>query len=301
MPVPPRSNLLVANQNVLLFAALCLVWGLTWIPIKIGTAVVPPLLFAAARFFTAGIVLAIISQLIGHPLPQRPALPRLIAVAILTVTLTYGPLFWGAARIDSGLAAVINLSLIPIGLIAASALLEKHRPQSQQILACLIGLPGLALLFLGGSGRSRVEGIVAIVVGTISYCIGSVLSRRIPAQPTPVTVSAVCNTLGALLLGLWAIAAQETQQFRWANVESATIVSWLFLVVFGSVFGFTVYLHLLQVWGAGRAGMYAFLSPIVAVLAGAIALQEAVTLKDGLGMALMVIGASIALKGRNEA
>lgn len=299
MTVPPRSNPFV-HQDVLLFAALCVVWGLTWIPIKIGTAAVPPLLFAASRFLAAGVVLAIAAQTTQHPLPPRRALPKLLAVALLTVTFTYGPLFWGAARIDSGLAAVINLSLIPIGLIAAEAVLENRRPVRSQLIACIIGLPGLAILFWGSSGDSRFEGILAVIVGTVAYCIGSVLSRRIPTQPAAITVSAVCNTIGALLLGLWAIATQETDQFAWTNVDSSVVASWLFLVLFGSIFGFTTYLYLLRIWGAGRAGMYAFLSPIVAVLAGAIALREAVTLKDGFGMSLMLVGASIALGVRSK-
>lgn len=135
--------------------------------------------------------------------------PSQIASGRLTVTLTYGPLFWGAVRIDSGLAAVINLSLIPIGLIAAEAVLKKHRPVRSQLIACIIGLPGLAILFWGSSGDARFEGILAVIVGTVAYCIGSVLSRRIPTQPAAITVSAVCNTIGALLLGVWAIATGE--------------------------------------------------------------------------------------------
>jgi drug/metabolite transporter (DMT)-like permease len=289
------------TREVLLFSALCIVWGLTWVPLRIGTIAIPPLLFAASRFLAAGLVLGGIGYSFGRlKLPAPSAIPRLIGIALFTVTLSYGPIFWGIARVDSGLAAVVNLSLIPISLIAAEALLEKRHPQPRQLLACTVGLPGLMLLFMGSAGDTRLEGIIAIAVGTLSYGLGSVLSRRVPTQPSPVVVSAFCNVVGGLLLGLWAIALHETSTFDRAAITTAVIYSWLFLVMFGTIFGFTVYLHLLRVWGSGRAGMYAFLSPIVAVIVGAIALQETITLKDGFGMALMLIGAAIALYPKSK-
>lgn len=287
-----------ASKDLALFGGLCIVWGLTWVPLKIGTVAVPPFLFATSRFMAAGLVLGVVSSLFGKlDRPAPKALPRLMLVSVLTVACSYGPIFWGAARIDSGLSAVVNLSLIPISLILAEIALENRRPTLRQLLACLIGLPGLALLFLGGSAvePSRLEGIVAVVVGTLSYGTGSVLSRRIPDRPSPITISSVCNVCGALLLGIGAIATHELQHFQWMAVTPTVIGSWLFLVGFGTIFGFTVYLHLLRVWGAGRAGMYAFLSPIVAVIAGAIALNERLTLLDGAGISLMITGAVIAL------
>jgi drug/metabolite transporter (DMT)-like permease len=246
----------------------------------------------------AGLVLGGVSRVFGKlERPSRNALPSLLLVSLLTVACSYGPIFWGAARIDSGLSAVVNLALIPISLILAEIGLEGRHPTVRQILACVVGLPGLALLFLGGGAvePSRLEGILAVVVGTFSYGTGSVLSRRIPSRPSPITVSSVCNVCGAVLLGLGAIATQELQQFQWDNLTPTVLGAWVFLVGFGTIFGFTVYLHLLRVWGAGRAGMYAFLSPIVAVIAGAIALNERLTLLDGAGMALMITGAVIAL------
>ncbi|MBD2462767.1 EamA family transporter [Oscillatoria sp. FACHB-1407] len=296
-PADPIEATAPATRDVLLFSALCIVWGLTWVPLRIGTIAIPPLLFASSRFLAAGLLLGSISRVFGRlQLPPAAALPRLLLVALFTVTLSYGPIFWGIARIDSGLAAVINLSLIPISLIAAEALLEKRHPQPRQLLACTVGLPGLMLLFLGGnSNGTRLEGIVAVVLGTFAYCFGSVLSRRIPSRPSPIVVSAFCNTVGATLLGLWAIALHETSAFHRTAINTPVIYSWLFLVIFGTIFGFTVYLHLLRVWGSGRAGMYAFLSPIVAVVVGAIVLSEAITLRDGLGMSLMLVGAAIAL------
>lgn len=296
----PSNSISPITQDVLLFGALCVVWGLTWVPLRIGTIAIPPLLFATSRFLAAGLLLGGIGYSFGKlKLPSRLAIPRLLGVSLFTVTLSYGPIFWGAARVNSGIAAVINLALIPISLIVAEALLEKRHPQPRQLLACAVGLPGLMLLFMGSTGGStgetRLEGIVSIVLGTVSYGFGSVLSRRVPTQPSPVTMSTICNIVGALLLGLWAIALHEMSAFNRAAITASVIHSWLFLVIFGTIFGFTVYLHLLRVWGSGRAGMYAFLSPIVAVIVGAIALHETITLKDGFGMALMLAGAAIAL------
>lgn len=287
-----------ASKDLALFGGLCLVWGLTWVPLKIGTVAIPPFLFATSRFMAAGLILGTVSYLCGKfERPARYALPGLMLVSLLTVSCSYGPIFWGAARIDSGLCAVVNLSLIPISLILAEIVLEGRHPTARQVLACLIGLPGLAVLFLGGSTvePSRLEGIVAVVVGTFSYGTGSVLSRRIPSRPSPITMSSVCNVCGAVLLGLGAIATREPQHFQWSSVTPTIVGAWAFLVSFGTIFGFTVYLYLLRAWGAGRAGTYAFLSPVVAVIAGTLLLHERLTLLDGVGIVLMITGAIIAL------
>ena len=293
------------NRNAALFAVMCLVWGLTWWPVKVGAAHVPPIFLAAARFIAAGVLLLAWAGRDAAAVP-RSAHARLLATALLVNTGNYALLFWGIARAPTGLSAIVNFATVPIFSLLASHWIEGTPIERRHLAGVALGTLGLAFLFatraMGTSGTERalpaeLWGLAAIALGTLLYSVGAVLSRPIAAA-MPVLALAGWQTLiggfglAAVSLALEPLEARHLHEL----VAWPTLPALLFLVVAGSLVGFTIYLRLLRDWGAFRAGLYAFVSPVIAVGVGVVALGEHFGWAEGLGAALMFAAAAIALR-----
>lgn len=288
-----------------LFLVMCVVWGLTWIAIKIGLASVPPLLFAGTRFTVAGIILlawqAVAARRQATPLRiRREDWRGMLIVSILVIVGTYSLLFWGMRDVASGLAAVLNLAFMPIALFAIGLAYGEERFTTRQLIAVALGIIGLIVLFrpAGGVGRAGGElwGMAAILGGTLAYSWGSVLSRKLLRAYAPVLVSGITCLAGGLMLLALSVAIEptDTPALR-AFLSPSVAASWLFLVVFGSLAAFTIYLRLVRDWGTAKAGLYAFVSPVIAVLVGVLISGETARTSDFLGMGLMLAATWFAL------
>jgi drug/metabolite transporter (DMT)-like permease len=288
-----------------LFILMCVVWGLTWIAIKSGLTAIPPLLFAGTRFTAAGAILlawqAVAARRQAAPLRIRQAdwLGMLI-VSLLVIVGTYSLLFWGMRNVASGLAAVLNLAFMPIALFAIGLAYGEERFTTRQLVAVALGIIGLVLLFRptssAGRGGGELWGMAAILGGTLAYCWGSVLSRKLLRAYAPVLVSGITCLAGGLMLLALSLAIEPIGAPTLRAFLSPTIAaSWLFLVVFGSLGAFTIYLRLVRDWGTAKAGMYAFVSPVIAVLVGIALSGETARASDVLGMGLMLAATWFAL------
>ena len=293
------------SRNAALFLVMCAVWGLTWWPAKVGAAHVPPIFLAAARFMIAG---ALMLAWAGRDALQVPrsAHARLLATALLVNTGNYALLFWGIAHAPTGLAAIVNFGTVPVFSLLAGHWLLGEPIARRQIASIALGSIGLALLFatraMGATGAAAASsaelwGLAAIALGTLLYCVGAVLSQPI-ATAMPVLALAGWQTLiggfGLIVLSL-ALEPVAIAHVR-ALAAWPTLPALAFLVAAGSLAGFTIYLRLLRDWGAFRAGLYAFVSPVIAVAVGVVALSERFGWAEGLGAVLMFGAAAISLK-----
>ena len=293
------------SRNTALFLVMCLVWGLTWWPVKVGSAHVPPILLAAARFTVAGMLMLAWAGRDATAVPAS-ARHRLLATALLVNTGNYALLFWGVARAPTGLAAIVNFATIPVFSLLASHWLEGEPIARRQIAAIALGTLGLALLFatralgaLGTAPASAAElwGLAAIALGTLLYCVGAVLSRPIAATLPVLTLAGWQTLIGGIGLCALSLALEPVDASHLRELATwPTLPALVFLVVAGSLAGFTIYLRLLRDWGAFRAGLYAFISPVIAVGVGVVALSERFGWAEGLGALLMFGAAAIALK-----
>lgn len=295
------------SRNGVLFACMCLVWGLTFLPVKIAAEHVPPIFFAAARFVLAGPLLLAWAGRDALRVPVE-ARWRLVATAMLVNTGCYSLVFWGTAHAPTGLAAIVNLASIPIWSLLASRLVEGTRITRRQVAAVGLGFVGLCFLFwtraaggLGSAQRDPLElwGLAAVALGTLSYCTGAVLTRKIaPAIPT-LTLAGWQSTIGAVGLIALSLAIEPvTAGHLDALAAWPTAQALGFIIVAGSLIGFTIYLRLLRDWGAFYAGLYAFVSPAIAVAAGMAVLGEPFGAAEALGALLMFAAAGIALSQR---
>ena len=291
-------------KSYVLFAAMSLIWGLTWIAIKIGVAAVPPLFFAGTRFHAAGVLLVLWQPLATPTGETRPAIgraewPAVLVAAALVIVLAYSLLFWGTQRVASGLAAVLNLALTPVALFAIGLGYGEERFERRRLAAIALGIAGLVILFWPvGSRRAggEIAGMAAILGGTLAYCWGSVLSRPLLRRLGPQTVSAYTCLLGGLALIALSLALEPIGPVTLAAFTAAPVMaSWLFLVLFGSLVAFTIYLRLVRDWGASRAGLYAFVSPAIAVATGVVVSGEQLRASELVGMAIMLVATWFAL------
>jgi len=136
------------SSNLPSFAILCLIWGSTWIAIKVGVAAVPPLFFAGSRFTVAGALLLLLAVLRRETIHlENRDVPRLLVSSLLMISLCYGPLFWGMQYVNSGTAAVLELSLTPVALMTFAILFRQEPWTPQTGWAVAVGVLGLVVLY----------------------------------------------------------------------------------------------------------------------------------------------------------
>ncbi|TPI18361.1 EamA family transporter [Mesorhizobium sp. B4-1-1] len=286
-------------HNLILFGLMALIWGLTWAAIKFGLdAGAPPILLAGLRYMlTAFILLPIIRELRSAFSEGRSG--RIIASALLTNAGTYGLLFWGMQTVPSGLSGLVNLSLIPVLLFALAVLVGEDRPTWRHGLALGVGCAGLVGLFwsrLAEQDAGNGMGLAAIVAGTCCYCIGSVIARPLVGSVKPLTLTMLHAIIGGAALMAISFAAGEIQPRALNSLASWTVAgSLLYLSVLGTIVAYTLYLRLLEAWGTARAGLYAFISPIIALAAGAWLFGETIGVAEIGGTVLLLTAAGIAL------
>lgn len=283
------------------FALMATIWGLTWIAIKTGVDAIPPFAFAAARLLAAGCFLLSLARVSGASLSIAGSRGRVLASSILVNTVTYGLLFWGMQYIPSGLSSVLNLSLIPVGLFTIGLVAGEETYTGRKASAIALGILGLIVLFLPKldfSGDSRgLVGMVALVIGTLAYCWGSILSRPLLRTMSPTALSGWLTFIGGSGLLLLSVVFEPLgAETLTAFLTPPVIASWLFLVVGGSIVAFTLYLRLLRDWGPARAGLYAFVSPIIAVVLGILVFNESFGAYEIIGSGIMLSAAALAMR-----
>lgn len=293
------------SRNAILFALMCLVWGLTFMPVKVGATHVPPVFLAAVRFWIAGVLMLVWAGRDAFRVPGA-ARWRLVGTALLVNTGNYAFLFWGTAQAPSGLSAIVNFATIPIYSLLASRVIEGQAISGRRIVAILVGMVGLGFLFatraMGGLSAAQGNpleawGLAAVAFGTLLYCVGAVLSRRIAGTMPTLTLAGWQTLIGGAGLTVISLALEEVgpAQFR-ALVGWPVLPALATLVIGGSLIGFTIYMRLLRDWGAFHAGLYAFVSPVIAVTAGMVVLGEPFGWAEAAGALLMFGAAAIALR-----
>jgi len=286
-------------RNLAKFSILCVVWGLTWIAVKVGVSAVPPTLFAATRFIAAGIILLGLCAAKGSVVvPSGRAMVRIFAVSMLMIALCYGPLFWGMKFVASGTAAVLEMSLTPLALLAFGIALGEERWSMVRIVAMLLGVIGLSVLFAPELTASQISlvtilGLAAVAWAAVSSAWGSVLARPMVSQYGSGFLSGATTFIGGSMLLATSLVGEpgafDALQTIW---PWQAIGGWLFLVIFGSLIGYSIYIQLLRDIGPAKAGSFAFVSPAIAVGVGALLADEAISLQGVFGMALMLLAAA---------
>lgn len=280
-------------KTVLAFAIIYLVWGSTFLAIRIGVREVPPFLFAAMRFLMAGVALYGWSIIRGERRPSRGQWISALLLAFLIFVLDYGLLFWAERRVPSGLAAVM-LATTPVFMAVSEILVLRTQILTVRLFLALgIGLGGVAVLMsrslnLGGAPIDRVGGL-ALIVAALSWSVASVLTRRLPLPPSKVMSSGIQMLIGGILLAFTSMLLGEWGDFHPGVVSGAAWVSLLYLTIPGSIIAFTAYLWLIHRESPTKVGTFAYVNPVVAVLLGYFFAGEALDRRTLLGTILVLV------------
>lgn len=282
-----------AWKTLLAFAIIYFVWGATFLAIRIGVHEVPPFLFAATRFLIAGVVLYGWTIARGERSPNRRQWLSVLLLAFLIFVIDYGLLFWAEQRVPSGIAAVMMAMIPAFMALSEITFLRTQRLTLRLALALLIGIGGVAVLMirslnLGGAPIDH-TGAVALIIGSLSWSIASVLSRKLPLPPSKVMSSGAQMLAGGIMLALIAASSGEVHHFHPATVSHAAWFSLLYLIIAGSIIGFTAYVWLIHHESPTKVGTYAYVNPVVAVLLGYLLGGEALGLRTILGTLFVLI------------
>ena len=280
-------------KTLLAFFIIYFVWGSTFIFIRIGVRELPPLLFAALRFFPAGLVLY--AWMIAHG--ERSPTPRqwlsATILALLIFVCDYGLLFWSEQRVPSGIAAVMLATIPAFMALSEIIFLGTQRLTLRLAFALLIGLGGVLVLVsrslnLGGAPIDR-TGAIALILASLSWSVASILSRRMTLPPSKVMSAAAQMLAGGVLLCVISGALGEFRTLHPAEISGRTWFALVYLIVFGSLVGFTAYVWLLHHESPTKVGTYAYVNPVVAVLVGYFLGGEPLGVRTILGTACVLV------------
>jgi len=292
-PAAPRSRVYLA------YTIVALVWGSTYLAIRVGVQELPPFGMAGLRFTAAGIVLTLWALLSGIPFPRQAAdWGWAVLTGVLVLGVAVGGMFWAEVHIASGLAALLA-GLSPIFMAFYGSLgAGGDRLSAGLWVGLLIGFAGLAILVgpIGSApGEVPLAPVLVILVGTQAWCGGSVLATRKLKGVPPLATSAIHN----LSAGLFLLAGDFLLRgSAWPRVSPAAWFSLVYLVVFGSVIAYSAYYYLITHMPAARAGTYSYINPVVAVFLGWLILGEAVTWRLVTGGLVILAGLFLVRRAR---
>ena len=279
------------NQALSVWLLLCLIWGSTWIFIKLGLRDLPPLTFAGARFLVAAVILWF------YVILRRQALPRglrqwgWIAASSATFTFNYGLLFWGEKRISSGLTAVLQATIPAFGFLLAHYFIPGERITSAKLWGLGICTLGIAIIFsdqLKLEGQSALLGSAAIVIGSFAAAASNIIVKRTCQSVSPASLAAAQMTVGVIpLLALGGWFETNLLTIRWTT---NALVCLLYLATVGSALAFMLYYWLLQHTEVTRTLLISLVTPVIAVIIGMLVLQEQLTWRLALGTLAVLLG-----------
>jgi drug/metabolite transporter (DMT)-like permease len=282
-----------AWKVLLAFAIIYFVWGSTFLAIRIGVREVPPLLLAGMRFLVAGLVLYGWMRMRGTPSPTAREWGAASILAVLIFVFDYGLLFWAEKRVPSGIAAVM-LATIPVFMaIAEIVFLKTQRLTWRLGFALLVGMAGVGVLVGHGMnlGQSPVDsaGACALILAAISWSVAASLSRRLPSPAAKAMSSGAQMLAGGVFLLLAAAVLGEFRGFKLQSISREAWIALAYLIVAGSIVGFTAYVWLIHHESPTKVGTYAYVNPVVAVLVGYFFGGEALGPRTVVGTLLVLV------------
>jgi len=280
------------------FAAVYLLWGSTYLGIRFAVASLPPLFMAGTRHIIAGLLLYILMRRLGAP---RPTLQHWKSATLLGVLLLLGGnglVSMAEQTVPSGIAALI-VAAVPFWMVLLNAAEQRTAPRPYVLLGLVLGVLGLAILVLpaGGIAPDHVNpaGVAMLLAATVSWAVGSLYAHRAPLPSSTFLGIAMEMLMGGAALWLASFLSGEGSSLHLAAVTAKSWLALGYLVIFGSLLGFSAYVWLLKVTTPARASTYAFVNPVIAVFLGWALAGEAVTPRVALAGGIIVAAVCLIL------
>ena len=283
------------RRAYLAWAVLCLVWGTTYLAIRIAIDSIPPLLMAGVRWTAAGGAL-ITWFLIRGERPRKGHWWSLAAQGILLIGVGNGGVVWAEQTVPSGLTAVL-VATSPFWMVGIDALMpDGERLTIRRVAGLAIGFGGIVMLVwpeirVGDSGRAFLGGVVAAQIACVGWAVGSSYARRrgrSHARDENVLATAACEMLfGGIVLLIVALALGETTRITVSPRSGAALV---YLIFVGAIGGFSAYAYALKHLPVSTVSLYAYVNPVIAVVLGTLILREPFDARIALAGSVVLVG-----------
>jgi drug/metabolite transporter (DMT)-like permease len=283
------------TKAILALIYICIIWGTTYLSARIVVQVFPSFLFAALRQVIAGLIIIAIALFINKKADlSRKNILHQAKVGFLLITIGNGFVMWGVRFIPSGVAALI-CGLMPLNAVLINIALTKERINGLIILGMLTGFAGIALIFkdnftvIGDS--NYILGILATFIATTCWSFGSVINKKHVSTTNPIFNSGLQLLFGCVGLFLFSLLADDYSHVD--LFQPKVIWNLAYLVIFGSVLAYTLYMYALKELPVGITTLYAYVNPLVAVVLGYFVLNEQLTWYTALAFATIAGGVYI--------
>jgi drug/metabolite transporter (DMT)-like permease len=271
------------------------VWGSTYLAIRVTDRTIPPLLMSSVRFVVAGVALyAFASRGRARPTWREWRAAAIVGGALLVVG--NGGVALAETRLESGFAALI-VAVIPLWVAVLDRFVFGRRLSPAAILGILVGFTGVALLMRPGGGIDVVAAL-ALVGTTGAWAAGSLYARGAPLPESPLLAASMQMLCASVMLGIAGLVVGEGSQVHADAFAAKPVIAWTYLVLVGSLVAFSAYAWLLKNVRISVVSTYAFVNPVVAVALGALFLGEEITTTTLVAGASIVAAVVLIVSGR---
>jgi drug/metabolite transporter (DMT)-like permease len=285
------------------FAIVCIVWGTTYLAIRIAVETIPPLLLTAIRFTIAGVVMLTIARWRGERATlDRRTLVNLAIIGFLMVAIGNLAVVWAEQWVPSGMAALL-VATAPFWM----AILEAFRRGGERLdvrgaIGMLIGFLGVGLLVAPKGTATQFDshfilGAIAIQIGSFAWQLGSVRGKYAIKEVPLLTSAALQMLFGGIATGVIGLAIGEASRFA---VNPRTLGALAYLTVFGSIIAYTAYVYAVAHMRTTHSALYAYINPLVAVILGWLILNERLTVVSIVAMVVILAGVALVQTSRNR-
>ena len=296
-----RSNLTRALPWIALITVWIL-WGSTYLGIRVAVQTIPPFLMAGTRYMIAGAILALGMLIWDRTLLSQMKWPQwrsLLTTAALLLLGGNGILCWAEQVLPSGIAALI-VATVPIAMVIVNAVLTRVAIPLAAIVGLVLGSLGIVALVGIHAGSIPLVPAVMTLVASISWATGSVLGRLNAADRRNPLLPALEMFAGGAMLCIAGASLGEVPQVHLAAITTASWLGWLWLIVGGAIVGYTAYVYAVRKLPTNVVATYAYVNPIVAVALGSLVLGEPITVNVIVGGAIIVLGVLAILRAPKE-
>ena len=276
--------------------AVCLIWGTTYLAIRVSLETIPPLLMAAIRWITAGTLLTLMLKARGERLPARREWPSLAILGILLLGFGNGAVVWAEQTVPSGLTAVL-VATCPFWMVGIDALMPGGEALTiRRVLGLTVGFGGIVMLVwpeirFDVGGRAFLGGVMSTQIACVGWAIGSSYARkrgRGHASGENVLATAAFEMLfGGIALLVVSLALHETSRLTFTPRTTSAL---LYLIVVGAIGGFSAYAYALKHLRVATVSLYAYVNPIIAVVLGTLILSEPFDARMAIAAAVVLAG-----------
>jgi drug/metabolite transporter (DMT)-like permease len=295
----PRAT---RGQIIAAFASIYTVWGSTYLAIRYAVETMPPFVMGGTRFLISGLILYAWSRSRGAVRPTRKQWRNATIAGAFLLLGGNGGVVWAEQTVESGMTALL-VSILPFWLVIIEwARPPRRRPSAAVLIGLVVGFIGLIVLIgpgdIGANGVSLL-GAIVLILASLSWAIGSFWSRDADMPESGLLTTGMEMLGGGALLFLAGVIVGELRGFDVSAVSTASWVGWVYLIVFGSLIGFTSYIWLLDKVSPARIGTYAYVNPVVAVILGWAIAGETLSVRTGVAAVIVICAVALITTARS--